>query len=228
MPRFLASLCVAALVVLNAPGLRAQDAWYPLKAEDGSEIANHRVPVELSSEIEKLPGIVILGNPHGDVTLTEFYDLNCPFCRQAAADLGDILHADKDLKLVLVPFPVLGIPSILSGRVELAVARLGSAQQFYRFHRTIYAGRGVNDDRRALAVAQELGFDRAALTKAANDDAITETMKAHVRLGNALGLAATPGFVINGVAILGHPGKKALADIIRSVRQCDKVVCEPN
>jgi protein-disulfide isomerase len=50
-------------------------------------------------------------------------------------------------------------------------------------------------------------------------------MKSHVQLGNALGLAATPAFVINGVAILGHPGRKSLAGIITSVRACGKVVC---
>jgi hypothetical protein len=50
-------------------------------------------------------------------------------------------------------------------------------------------------------------------------------MKSHVRLGDALGLAATPAFVVKGVAILGHPGRKALESIVRSARRCDKVAC---
>ena len=50
-------------------------------------------------------------------------------------------------------------------------------------------------------------------------------MIAHVQLGNAMGLAATPAFVIKGVAILGYPGKKSLVGIIKSIRTCDKVVC---
>jgi protein-disulfide isomerase len=203
----------------------AQDGWFPLRGDDGAEIANHRVPVELANEIERLPAIVTLGNPRGDVTLAEFYDLNCPYCREAAPEIADILRGDDELRLVLVAFPVLSVASIQASRVELALAGLGTPQQFYEFHHRIYAGRGIVDGDRALAVAQELGFDAKRLTDAANDDRIAETMKAHVRLGNALALGATPSFVLKGVAILGYPGRKALAAIIQSVRRCDSVVC---
>jgi protein-disulfide isomerase len=95
----------------------------PLMADDGSPVSNHQIAEDLRGSAEKLPGAVVAGNPKGDVALVEFYDLNCPFCRRASGDLDALIAADKKLKLVLVPFPVLGVQSIIAGRVELAVAK---------------------------------------------------------------------------------------------------------
>jgi len=225
MPRA-ARLVICLLVTALLPlAVRADEGWYPLKADDGTAIANNRVPVELESRIEKLPDVVVLGNPHGDVTLNEFYDLNCPYCRKAAGDIEKLLRTVKELRLVLVPFPVLGIPSIQAGKVEFAVARLASPRQFYEFHRKAMASRGVMDGKRAFAIAKAIGLDDAKVANIANDQALAEDMIAHVRLGNALGIQATPGFVIKGVAINGYPGPKSLARLIDSVERCDKVVC---
>ena len=191
--------------------------------DDGQVVPNHAV--KLLGPIDKLPGVVTVGNPNGKTTLVEFYDLNCPFCRIASADIADMVDLDRELKLVLVPFPVLGIPSITASRVELAVAKLGTPQQFYDFHRKVYAQRGITDGARALQIAHGLGLDAKALTKLADSDGITETMIAHVRLGNSLGLAATPGFIIDGVAILGYPGRYRLQAIVDASDACGKVVC---
>lgn len=202
-------------------------SWHPIVGDDGQNVVNFRVPVELSAGIEALPGAVVVGNPHGDVMVAEFYDLNCPYCRIASTDLDDMVATDSELKLVLVPFPVLGVPSIQAGRVEIAIGKLGTPAQFYEFHRRIYAQRGTNTGDRALAIAEDMKFDRAKVVAMADADETTETMKAHVRLGNALGLAATPSFVVKGVAILGYPGRHALQTIVDSVRRCDSVFCAP-
>jgi len=66
-----------------------------------------------------------------------------------------MVEHDRNLRLVLVPFPVLGIPSIMAGRVELAVAKLGTPTQFYSFHRKIYSQRGTVDGQRALGTVAE-------------------------------------------------------------------------
>lgn len=196
---------------------------YPLLNDDGQRLPNHRI--KLAAPIDKMPGVVVAANPTGSTTLIEFYDLNCPFCRIASADIADMVAVDPQLRLVLVPFPVLGIASIQAGRVELAVAKLGTPQQFYDFHQKIYSQRGVTDGSRALEVAQGLGFDPQALTKLGDSDAITAIMKAHVALGNSLGLAATPSFVIDNVAVLGYPGRDGLQRIVDAARSCGKVVC---
>ena len=216
------------MLVLSAPLVtQADDGRYPIKADDGAAIANHRVPAGIESQIEKLPGIVIVGNPHGKVTLNEFYDVNCPYCRAASADIDALLHSNPQLRLVLVPFPVLGIPSIQGTRVELAVTRLVPAQKFYAFHRRLDVTRGVVDGNRALAAAKAIGLDVAKVLKIADEDSLADVMTAHLHLGDALAIAATPGFVINGVVIVGYPGPKALANVIGSVQRCGNVVC-PN
>jgi protein-disulfide isomerase len=205
---------------------QADEGYYQIKADDGTIIANHRVPVEIESQIEKLPGIVSVGNPHGDVTLVEFYDVNCPFCRAASHDIDALLKSNKELRLVLVPFPVLGIPSIQGTRVELAVERLTSAQNFYKFHRLLDTSRGTVDGSRAIAAAQTIGLDPQKVLTIANEDKLADIMTAHVKLGDALAIQATPGFVIKGVAIVGYPGPKAMAGIIAAVEKCGAVICE--
>ena len=196
---------------------------FPLVGDDGQRVPNHSVT--LAAPIDTLPGIVVAANPAGKTTLVEFYDLNCPFCRIASADVADMVDVDQNLRLVLVPFPVLGIASIAASRVELAVAKLGTPAQFYDFHRKIYAQRGTTDGQRALEVAHGLGFDVAALTKLGDSDAITAIMKNHLMLGNSLGLAATPAFIIAGVAVLGYPGRYRLQALVDAASTCGKVQC---
>ena len=219
-------LAAVVFFTVGAYVAHADEGDFPLKADDGSTIANHRVPTELQSQIEKLQGVVVAAHPKGRVTLYEFYDLNCPYCRKASFDLDELVRGNPDLRLVLVPFPVLGIPSILAARVEYAVARLATPQQFYKFHRLVYAGRGVVDDRRAFEAAKAIGLDMDRVRVIASEDSFAKVMTAHLRLGDALAIQATPGFVINGVAIVGYPGKAALAKVIASVQHCGAVVCE--
>jgi protein-disulfide isomerase len=230
-PKFAACSALLALVLIGGGPAGAQQrdrsmlhvSQFPLIADDGSQVANHAV--KLPGAVERLPGVVTVGNDEGKVALVEFYDLNCPFCRIASVDIGDMVDTDADLKLVLVPFPVLGPASIAASRVELAVAKLGTAKQFYAFHQKIYAERGITDGERALDVAQSLCFDRQVLTMLGNSDEVTQMMKNHVALGDSLGLAATPSFVAGGVAILGYPGRQTLQAVVDAVAGCGKVAC---
>ncbi len=196
---------------------------FPLTADNGDRLANHTV--KLPGPIDRLPGVVVAANPNGKITLVEFYDLNCPYCRAASTDIADMVDLDPQLRLVLVPFPVLGIPSIQAGRIELAVAKLGTPKQFYAFHRKVYAQRGPMDGNRAFDIARGLGLDAKKLLAVGDSDEVTEQMKNHLQLGNELGLAATPSFIIGGVALVGYPGRYHLQAIVDAMNTCGKVVC---
>jgi protein-disulfide isomerase len=220
-------LFALAATLFLAGGAFAQNIKHEFRiaGPDGSPVANHRISAAQAAAVAKLPGAVALGNPNGDVTIAQFYDLNCPYCRRASADVEALLKSDKNLKLILLPFPVLGVPSIQAGRVELGVRALTSPETFFAFHRKVYETRGTIDGNKALAAAQALKIDQEKLLAAANDDSVTEIMKAHVRLGNAINLFATPAYVIKDVVIVGHPGEKSLRAVIAAVRKCGQVVC---
>ncbi|MDO9412937.1 MAG: thioredoxin domain-containing protein [Pseudolabrys sp.] len=219
------SFALALALLLSPLAARADVGEFPIKADDGTTIANHSVGVDLVDRIEKLQNIVVAANPDGKITLHEFYDLNCPYCRKASDDIDALVRANKNLRLVLVPFPVLGIPSILAARVEYGVNKLSSPQDAYKFHRKVYEGRGTIEDNRAFAAAQAIGLDIVEVRAKASDEAFSKIMTEHVRLGDALGIQATPGLVIGGVAIVGYPGKAALTKVIAAVEKCGKVIC---
>ena len=93
LTRLTVSIFVLAFIATFAA--QADDGLFPIKGDDGTIVANHRVAAEIESRIEKLPGIVIAGNPHGSVTLNEFYDVNCPYCRAASADIDALLRGNR-------------------------------------------------------------------------------------------------------------------------------------
>jgi protein-disulfide isomerase len=220
----IALLLTLMLVSAVAEAQQFGPARFPIRDDDGDPISNHALSAGQMKQVAGLPGLVEVSGK-GDVTLYQFYDLNCPFCREAAADVDELIRTDQALRLVFVPYPVLSVQSVAGARVELALRELGTPKQFLEFHRKIYAGRGVIDGERALAVVQAMGFDRQKIIDAANAQRVTATMTAHARLGTALKLMATPAYVVAGVAILGHPGLEPLRKVIASVRRCKAVVC---
>jgi protein-disulfide isomerase len=200
-------------------------AQFAIKDDDGDPMSNHSLSADQMAQVAGLPGLVDVGGPKGDVTLYQFYDLNCPFCKEAAADVDALIRGDRTLRLVFVPYPVLSAQSIEAARVELALRELSTPQKFLEFHRKIYGGRGLIDGNRALAVAQMLGFDRKKIIETANTKRVTDTMTTHAKIGSALKLVATPAYVVQGAAILGHPGLEPLRTLVASVRKCKAVVC---
>jgi protein-disulfide isomerase len=201
------------------------ESWLDLRAASGARIANHRVPAEIATQIDDLPGAIIAGNPQGDVTLAEFYDHNCSFCRRAAADVAALAESDANLRVVLVVIPQLSVGSVQAAKVELAVQLIAGDARAFEFHRRVFATRGEIDGPKALGVVAAMGLDRARIEEAADNPALSDILRGHVRLANALNLGATPAYVMQNVAMLGHPGRAPLADMIASVRRCDRLTC---
>ena len=110
------------------------------------------------------PRHVVVGNPKGDVTLIEFFDYNCGFCKRALADLVDLMKGDPNLRVVLKEFPVLGEGSVEAAKVAIAAHMQDkSGKKYFDFHQKLLGSRGPVDKARALAVAKELGFDVARI-----------------------------------------------------------------
>lgn len=183
-----------------------------------------RVPSELANAATHFPRGMTLGDPGGDVAIVEFFDYNCPYCRQANADLRKLIGEDRKVRVVLVQYAILGPSSIEAARVALAVAKL-KPEAFAAFHERLFAHRGRIDGAAALAAAAPTGLARASVVTEADSAETTAALKNAARLGSSLGLSATPSYVVLTDAIVGHPGFAKLKAIAAAVRACEKTEC---
>ena len=164
---------------------------------------------------------VTLGNPQGDVTLVEFFDYNCGYCKRALSDLINLMKADPKLKVVLKEFPVLGPGSVEAARVAVAVRMQDhSGKKYLEFHQKLLGGRGQADRARALAVAKDLGLDMARIEKDMASDEVRGTIAESMELADKLGLNGTPSYVVGPNVVVGAVGYDALKDKVETVRAC--------
>ncbi|VAW15405.1 Protein-disulfide isomerase [hydrothermal vent metagenome] len=157
-----------------------------------------------------------LGNPDGDVTVVEFYDYNCPYCRRAAGDMVALLDTDPNLKMVMKEYPILSDGSTETARVSLAVAKQG---RFMEFHKKMMAISGQANGARALGLAEELGFDMAKLRADMDSPEVQAEIDATLKLAATLGVRGTPAFVIGNELVPGAVGLASLRATIKSVRE---------
>ena len=165
------------------------------------------------------PRQVTLGNRTGDVTLVEFFDYNCGYCKRALTDLLALMKSDPKLKVVLKEYPILGPDSVEAARVAVAVRMQDAGgARYLAFHRKLLEGRGRNDKARALAAAQEAGLDMAGLERDLESEEVTKSIDEATRLGKALAINGTPGYVVGDRVIIGALGEQVLKDGIAAAR----------
>ncbi|MGO4705143.1 DsbA family protein [Microvirga sp. 2MCAF38] len=192
---------------------------------DQQRVAQSAVMKESKQAILSAPHSFVVGNPTGDVTLVEFFDYNCGYCKRALSDLQTLTKSDPKLRIVLKDFPVLGPESVEASRVALAAKNQLSADKLFEYHTKLLESRGrVNGDR-AIAVAKEMGLDVARLQKDMNGTDVKAALAENADLGDKLGLTGTPAFIIGDEVISGAVGLDPLKKVVASVRQCGKATC---
>lgn len=167
---------------------------------------------------------VVLGNPHGDVTMVEFFDYNCGYCKRSLGDMMRLLEEDANLKVVLKEFPVLGQGSVEAAQVAVAL-NMVAPDKYLAFHQSLLTGRGQANAARARAVAKEVGVDMDALEKAIKDPEVAATIEEVYGLANSLGLTGTPSYVVGDEVVFGAVGYDELKTRITDFRQCGSTTC---
>jgi protein-disulfide isomerase len=174
---------------------------------------------KIGRELFSSPRQVTLGDRTGDVILVEFFDYNCGYCKRALTDLLALMKSDPKLKVVLKEYPILGPDSVEVARVAVAVRMQDAGTRYLVFHRKLLEGRGHNDKARALAAAQEAGLDMARLERDMASEEVTKSLDESTRLGKALAINGTPGYVVGDRVIIGALGEQALKDSIITARK---------
>jgi protein-disulfide isomerase len=196
-----------------------RDAFIALQGrEEAAQAAQRKQALAAAAEqVFRSPADFVAGNPEGDVTLVEFFDYNCGYCKRAMADMDRLLEADPDLRFVLKEFPILGPGSVEAAKVSVAVSKQ-ARDRFLEFHRTLLSSRGQVDGARALQVAGELGLDVERLKADAARPEVDEVLGDSQRLAIRLGINGTPGYVVGEEVIPGAIGYDGLAENVAAVR----------
>jgi protein-disulfide isomerase len=171
------------------------------------------------------PRGVTIGNKDGDVTMVEFFDYNCGYCKRAMNDMMDLMKRDPKLKVVLKEFPVLGPTSMEAAQVAVAVRMQDpTGKKYLDFHQKLLSGRGQADKARSLAAAKEAGLDVARIEKDMASPEVRATIEENFKLAESMGMNGTPSYVIGKQVVIGAVGEDVLKEKI-AIARCGKAVC---
>jgi protein-disulfide isomerase len=196
------------------------------KRQSAADAEKHSAALkEYSAAIFSSPRQVTLGNAQGDVTVVEFFDYNCGYCKRAMTDMMELLSSDPKLRFVLKEFPVLGDGSVQAAHVA-AAARMQdkTGKKYLEFHLKLLGNRGPVDKARALAAAKEAGFDMVRIEKDMSSPEVKAQLEESFKLAEALGLNGTPSYVVGNEVVIGAVGLSALREKVNTAR-CGKTTC---
>ena len=142
----------------------------------------------------------VFGNLDGSVTLVEFFDYNCGYCRRAAPEVKAVLEANKDVRIIYREFPILGPGSEIAARASLAARNQGKYQQF---HEAMMALNGQAVEASVMKIAGDVGLDLEVLKTDMQSDLVNDHIAASLRLAEALRITGTPTFVLGDEIIPG-------------------------
>lgn len=253
LPALAVVLAVVSLAVVSAPPARAQEFTDKQKAAIGDLIRDYLMKnpdviqealveldrrqkeqerVAIQSAISDLQPLltgaeknIVVGNPSGDVTIVEFTDYNCPYCRRSVSDLRDLIKADPKLRVVIRDFPLQGQDSIEAAQVSIAAKNQLKADKWWDFHVKLMESKSRVGKAQALAAAKEAGADMVRLAKDMDGPEIQNRLQDTMRMADMLKLSGTPAYVIGSEIVFGAVGTEQLRSTVVAMRQCGKAVC---
>ncbi|MDX6748440.1 DsbA family protein [Geminicoccaceae bacterium 1502E] len=153
-------------------------------------------------------------NEGGDVTVVEFFDYRCPYCRNMVPELVELLDEDRDLRVVFKEIPILGEESRLASRAALAAAR---QDKYMAMHEALMSTKDFSEAG-IEKIAKEIGLDVARLKKDMGSEEISRKIKENLALASELGINGTPSFIIGETLIPGAVPVARLAQLVEAQR----------
>ena len=166
-----------------------------------------------SAQLYNDPNSWVFGNPNGDVTLVEFSDYRCGYCKKAHPEVRELLKRDPNIRLVVKEFPILGPDSMVAGRMAMAALDLDPTN-FATLNEMLMSFEGTLSEPVAYQIASVVGYDIAALKQRAASPEIEARINDNYALARALGLQGTPSFILGNRIIRGYlPIEQMLAAV---------------
>ncbi|PCD77654.1 DsbA family protein [Pseudothioclava arenosa] len=158
------------------------------------------------------------GNPDGDVTIVEFLDYKCGYCKKAYQEVEKLLESDGNIRFIVKEFPILGEQSDLSSRFAVAVLQLAGPEAYEKTHNAMMAFRGDFTLESLSRLAKDQGLDADALLKRMNEEEVTAVLRANHQLAERMRISGTPAFVIGGELMRGYAPVNVMEKIVADQR----------
>lgn len=178
--------------------------------------AAERTLTESRDVLERDPNAPVLGNPDGDVTLVEFFDYNCPYCRRAGAVVKEMIAADPELRVVYREWPILGDNSVLASRAALASRNQG---RYEEFHWALMEAEGRITESVIFDVAETLGLDVDQLKSDMETPEVAAHIETSMEISRSLGFSGTPSFVVGDQTAPGFLEREDLEALVAMARE---------
>ena len=203
--------------ILENPSI-ISEAINALEAQADKIKIDKRASVMLSRRQELLNPTegTVLGNPKGDVTVVEFFDYNCGYCKQMFASVVELLKEDPKMRLVLKEYPILGPSSVTASKAALAARKQG---KYSEVHLALLSHKGALSDATVMDIVGKTGVDMKKLQSDMNDPAITDILVKNHNLADELSIDGTPSLIIGDAFVPGAIPKDKLVELIAAARK---------
>lgn len=212
-------------IIKNPEILREAMTALELREKTAALNARNKILTDPKSPLYVSDSEEIVGNPTGKVTLVEFFDYNCGFCKKTLDDLTRLKSEEPDLRIILKDYPILSDKSVEAATIALALHHQFTGEKFWDYYQKLLSSRVPVGRTEALALAQDMGADMPRLIKDAAAPEIKKGLEANDQLGQALAMDGTPSFVIGDQTVVGAIGYDGLKNKLDNVRKCGKSVC---
>ncbi|MGI9477859.1 MAG: DsbA family protein [Hyphomicrobiaceae bacterium] len=189
------------------------------KAEEADK--QSRVLISEKKSIFRSPYDFVLGNPEGDITVVEYFDYNCGWCKRALDEVNKLTGADKNVRVVMKEFPIFGEHSTFAAKAALASIK---QNKYWEFHTALMKAKQVTTTS-TLTIAKSVGIDVDALKKEMADPQYDKTIQENSRIAQALGMQGTPGFIVDTRVNFGYVPADGLKNMIADIRKEGCKVC---
>ena len=164
------------------------------------------------------PASWVGGNPDGDITIVEFMDYRCGYCRKAYDEIADLVETDGNIRFVVKEFPILGDDSVASARFAIATRLLLGDDAYASVHDALMTLRGSPDVDTLRRIATELGFDAQPILDKMGSDEVTQIIAANHAFAQQMNITGTPTFFVGETILRGYLPEDEMKSIVAEAR----------
>ncbi|WP_420405886.1 DsbA family protein [Nisaea sp.] len=203
--------------ILKHPEVIVESLNAMQQRQEAAEKQQQRLALaQLQAEIVANPNDPVLGNPDGDVTVVEFFDYQCGYCKRMVEPVMQLLKQDPNVRWVMKEFPILGPASVTAARASVAARSQGAYREF---HIALMGFRGRLSDETVFQTAREVGLDIGKLKADMAAPETEKTIRDATMLARTLGVNGTPAFIIGDEILPGAVGLDTLVQQIEAARK---------